>query len=60
MSQHMSQEAVSPGGVPQEAAAGRPEGLLERMEQLMAALTADLTELGAELRGPQAGDGDRG
>ncbi|MGR6973329.1 hypothetical protein ACU639_27690 [Streptomyces cynarae] len=56
----MSQEAVSPGGVPHEAASGQPEGLLERMERLMAALTADLTELGAELRGPKTGDGDRG
>ncbi|MFF4210241.1 hypothetical protein ACFYZE_12975 [Streptomyces sp. NPDC001796] len=60
MSQHMSQEAVSPGGVPHEAVSGQPEGLLERMERLMAALTADLTELGAELRGPKTGDDDRG
>jgi hypothetical protein len=60
MSQHMPQEAVSPGGVPQAAASGQPEGLLERMERLMAALTADLTEPGAELRGPRTGDGDRG
>ncbi|MEV6738481.1 hypothetical protein AB0N14_16750 [Streptomyces sp. NPDC051104] len=36
MPQHMPQEAVSPGGVPQVAASGQPEGLLERMERLMA------------------------
>jgi hypothetical protein len=56
----MSQETASPHGAPQQDAAAQPNGLLERMEQLMAALNADLSELGAELRRPGVPDDDRG
>ncbi|BCM70100.1 MULTISPECIES: hypothetical protein [Streptomyces] len=37
----MSEESVPPQG----GAAGRPKGLLEQMEELMAALNADLSAL---------------
>lgn len=56
----MSEEAV-----PQQAAAaaeGQPKGLLQQMEELMAALNADLSALDADLqaaggtgREPEAG-----
>jgi len=41
----MSQEAV-----PEQAAPEQPKGLLQQMEELMAALTADLTQLDADLQ----------
>ncbi|MHC3389558.1 hypothetical protein ACLQ2E_08840 [Streptomyces lavendulocolor] len=41
----MSQEAV-----PERAAQEHPKGLLRRMEELMAALSADLTQLDADLQ----------
>lgn len=41
----MSQEAV-----PEQAAPEQPKGLLEQMEELMAALTADLSQLDADLQ----------
>ncbi|MDN0197458.1 hypothetical protein [Streptomyces sp. S.PNR 29] len=44
----MSEETVPQQGG--GAAAGRPKGLLEQMEELMAALNADLSALGADLR----------
>ncbi|MFE0104707.1 hypothetical protein [Streptomyces sp. NPDC059009] len=56
----MSQEAVPEQGaahdspVPSMASApeqeGRPKGLLQQMEELMAALNADLTQLDADLQ----------
>ncbi|WP_189188310.1 hypothetical protein [Streptomyces albiflavescens] len=45
----MSQEAV-----PQQGASAPPKGLLQQMEELMAALNADLTQLDAELSGGRA------
>ncbi|MEU1010100.1 hypothetical protein [Streptomyces sp. NPDC005890] len=42
----MSEESVPP----QPGPAGRPKGLLEQMEELMAALNADLSAL-ADLQG---------
>ncbi|WP_369232747.1 hypothetical protein AB5J56_12320 [Streptomyces sp. R21] len=41
----MSQEAV-----PQQAAPAPPKGLLQQMEELMAALNADLSQLDADLQ----------
>ncbi|MFD9564627.1 hypothetical protein [Streptomyces sp. NPDC059994] len=66
----MSQEAVPEQAVPQEPAGqsvpgqhGAPKGLLQQMEELMAALNADLSRLDADLQstaervlpGPDAG-----
>ncbi|WP_327432414.1 hypothetical protein [Streptomyces sp. NBC_01236] len=42
----MSQEAV-----PQQGAPAPPKGLLQQMEELMAALNADLSQLDADLSG---------
>ncbi|WP_228973380.1 hypothetical protein [Streptomyces sp. DH12] len=67
----MSQEAVpeqalydgtvSAPGEPAEQGAGAPAGLLRQMEELMAALTADLSQLDAELQSSadRTGAGDR-
>ncbi|OKK04707.1 hypothetical protein AMK26_15475 [Streptomyces sp. CB03234] len=41
----MSQEAV-----PERTAPEHPKGLLQQMEELMAALTADLSQLDADLQ----------
>ncbi|MFD9794641.1 hypothetical protein ACFWXK_27260 [Streptomyces sp. NPDC059070] len=53
----MSQEAVPEQAVPQPEAAptvpeqqGAPKGLLQQMEELMAALNADLSQLDADLQ----------
>ncbi|MEU4352438.1 hypothetical protein [Streptomyces sp. NPDC023838] len=53
----MSQETVPEQAVPQEPAGqsvpgqqGAPKGLLQQMEELMAALTADLSQLDADLQ----------
>ncbi|MFK8912239.1 hypothetical protein [Streptomyces sp. YS-3] len=53
----MSQEAVPEQAVPQEPDGqsvpeqqGAPKGLLQQMEELMAALTADLSQLDADLQ----------
>ncbi|KNB53303.1 hypothetical protein [Streptomyces caatingaensis] len=49
----MHQEAVPDEAVPAPAAApqqGAPKGLLQQMEELMAALNADLTQLDADLQ----------
>ncbi|MFG2148394.1 hypothetical protein ACGFRG_30010 [Streptomyces sp. NPDC048696] len=66
----MSQEAVPEQAAPQQPAAqsvpeqqGAPKGLLQQMEELMAALTADLSQLDADLqssadRTPPGGDGE--
>ncbi|MEU7281446.1 hypothetical protein AB0A69_22125 [Streptomyces sp. NPDC045431] len=43
----MSQEAMPE----QQQGAGAPKGLLQQMEELMAALTADLSQLDADLQG---------
>ncbi|WP_320777984.1 hypothetical protein [Streptomyces sp. CRN 30] len=48
----MSQEAGATAGaaaVPQQTGTAQPRGLLQQMEELMAALNADLTQLGADL-----------
>ncbi|MET9362315.1 hypothetical protein ABZX93_15535 [Streptomyces sp. NPDC006632] len=57
----MSQEAVPEQTVPQQSAAhsaseqkGAPKGLLQQMEELMAALSADLTQLDADLQSTTA------
>ncbi|WP_306333722.1 hypothetical protein [Streptomyces sp. KL118A] len=50
----MSQEAVPDQGAahdsPVPAQQGAPKGLLQQMEELMAALNADLTQLDADLQ----------
>ncbi|MEV4738646.1 hypothetical protein [Streptomyces sp. NPDC049555] len=49
----MTQEAVPDEAVPAQAASPRqaaPKGLLQQMEELMAALNADLTQLDADLQ----------
>ncbi|GAA2711151.1 MULTISPECIES: hypothetical protein [Streptomyces] len=64
----MTQEAVPDEAVPAQAGSPRqaaPKGLLQQMEELMAALNADLTQLDADLQsadrsraaGPEAGPG---
>ncbi|MEU5535458.1 hypothetical protein [Streptomyces sp. NPDC020362] len=45
----MSEESVE-SVPPQGGSAGRPKGLLEQMEELMAALNADLSALDADLQ----------
>ncbi|MER5215502.1 hypothetical protein ABT063_34455 [Streptomyces sp. NPDC002838] len=49
----MSEETV-----PLPAGAGQPKGLLQQMEELMAALNADLSALDADLQ--SAGGAERG
>ncbi|MFD5323179.1 hypothetical protein [Streptomyces sp. NPDC127092] len=44
----MSQEAAPEQSVP--SSGGAPKGLLQQMEELMAALTADLSQLDADLQ----------
>ncbi|MEH6373315.1 hypothetical protein V7793_02975 [Streptomyces sp. KLMMK] len=52
----MTQEAVPDETVPaqpaarQQGEAGEPKGLLQQMEELMAALNADLSQLDADLQ----------
>ncbi|CAL9609211.1 hypothetical protein [Streptomyces griseomycini] len=41
---------MSEESVPQQGGAGQPEGLVQRMEELMAALNAELSALDAELQ----------
>ncbi|MFI6645219.1 hypothetical protein [Streptomyces sp. NPDC050504] len=45
----MSQEAVPDQAVPEQRD-GAPKGLLQQMEELMAALNADLSQLDADLQ----------
>ncbi|MFE5938979.1 hypothetical protein ACFQ69_26905 [Streptomyces sp. NPDC056470] len=51
--------------VPQQKGPGAPKGLLQQMEELMAALDADLSQLNTDLQSsadrqePRAGDGPR-
>ncbi|MFB7708240.1 hypothetical protein [Streptomyces sp. NPDC056105] len=62
----MSQEAMSEQVVDESAAPdqkGAPKGLLQQMEELMAALNADLSQLDAGLQqstGPGAPSADEG
>ncbi|MFG3497295.1 hypothetical protein [Streptomyces sp. NPDC047928] len=44
------EQAVSAQDVPQQEGAGAPKGLLQQMEELMAALNADLSQLDADLQ----------
>jgi len=44
---------VSQEAVPQQGAPAPPKGLLQQMEELMAALNADLSQLDADLSGPR-------
>ncbi|MDV5148938.1 hypothetical protein R1T08_33510 [Streptomyces sp. SBC-4] len=55
----MSQEAAperavpeqsAPPSVPEQKDAGAPKGLLQQMEELMAALSADLSQLDADIQ----------
>ncbi|MFC9797643.1 hypothetical protein [Streptomyces sp. NPDC057695] len=47
----MSQEAAPEQAVPEQpGGAGAPQGLLQQMEELMAALSADLNRLDADLQ----------
>ncbi|MFD3665268.1 hypothetical protein ACFWVF_32480 [Streptomyces sp. NPDC058659] len=55
----MSQEAAperavpeqsAPPSVPEQKGAGAPKGLLQQMEELMAALSADLSQLDADIQ----------
>ncbi|MEV6589012.1 hypothetical protein [Streptomyces acidicola] len=49
----MSQEAVPDQPEPDQAVPAQPKGLLQQMEELMAALNADLFQLDADLSGPR-------
>ncbi|MFF3314031.1 hypothetical protein ACFYV5_00765 [Streptomyces sp. NPDC003035] len=44
------QQSVPEQSVPEQKRAGAPKGLLQQMEELMAALTADLSQLDADLQ----------
>lgn len=46
----MSQEAAPERAVPEQKDAGAPKGLLQQMEELMAALSADLSQLDADIQ----------
>ncbi|MET8971750.1 hypothetical protein [Streptomyces hydrogenans] len=46
--QHVPQSV--PQSVPEQQAPGAPKGLLQQMEELMAALSADLSQLDADLQ----------
>ncbi|MGW2302683.1 hypothetical protein [Streptomyces sp. NPDC001809] len=43
-------EPPVPRTVPEQQGAGAPQGLLQQMEELMAALSADLNQLDADLQ----------
>ncbi|MFF4521906.1 hypothetical protein [Streptomyces bluensis] len=49
----MPQEAVPEQAAPEQAVPAQPKGLLQQMEELMAALNADLSQLDADLSGPR-------
>ncbi|MEU6986084.1 hypothetical protein ABZ946_22030 [Streptomyces sp. NPDC046324] len=70
MSQEAAPERALPEqpvqqSVPEQKGSGAPQGLLQQMEELMAALNADLSRLGADLQSsadrqePPAGDAPR-
>ncbi|MEV6331138.1 hypothetical protein [Streptomyces sp. NPDC051909] len=51
----MSQEAAPEQPLPSQGpSGGAPKGLLQQMEELMAALTADLSQLDADLQSSAA------
>ncbi|MCZ0986389.1 MULTISPECIES: hypothetical protein [Streptomyces] len=50
----MSEESIPSRG----GSAGQPKGLLEQMEELMAALNADLSALDADLQRASAEEGE--
>ncbi|GAA2083414.1 hypothetical protein GCM10009801_43840 [Streptomyces albiaxialis] len=52
----MSQEAAPGPGAPEGP--GAPKGLLEQMEEMMAALTADLSQLDADLQSADLSSAD--
>ncbi|MET7616774.1 hypothetical protein [Streptomyces sp. NPDC005408] len=54
--QAMPEPAMTEPALPQQQGDGAPKGLLQQMEELMAALTADLSQLDADLQS----SGDRG
>ncbi|MFF9430943.1 hypothetical protein [Streptomyces sp. NPDC014746] len=43
-------EQSAPRSVPEQKGAGAPKGLLQQMEELMAAVSADLSQLDADLQ----------
>ncbi|MFF3820431.1 hypothetical protein ACFYYD_28225 [Streptomyces bluensis] len=47
------EQAVPEQAVPEQAVPAQPKGLLQQMEELMAALNADLSQLDADLSGPR-------
>ncbi|MFG3191558.1 hypothetical protein [Streptomyces omiyaensis] len=49
-SEQASPEQQVPQAVPGQQAPGAPKGLLQQMEELMAALSADLSQLDADLQ----------
>jgi hypothetical protein len=53
----MSQEAVPQQGVPEQPGSEQPKGLLQQMEELMAALNADLSQLDAHFQSSGARGG---
>ncbi|MFD5078529.1 hypothetical protein [Streptomyces sp. NPDC058371] len=53
----MSQEAVPQQGVPEQPRTEQPKGLLQQMEELMAALNADLSQLDAQFQSSGAAQG---
>ncbi|MER5795274.1 hypothetical protein [Streptomyces sp. NPDC001980] len=53
----MSEESVPQRGGP---SSGQPKGLLQQMEELMAALNADLSALDADLQRPPREEADLG
>ncbi|MFI8292769.1 hypothetical protein EAO71_28445 [Streptomyces sp. ms191] len=46
----LSEQQVPQQPVPEQKGSGAPRGLLQQMEELMAALTADLSQLDADLQ----------
>lgn len=46
----LSEQQVPQQPVPEQKRSGAPRGLLQQMEELMAALTADLSQLDADLQ----------
>ncbi|MEV4944799.1 hypothetical protein [Streptomyces sp. NPDC053755] len=46
----LPEQPAHPSSVPGQKVGGAPKGLLQQMEELMAALTADLSQLDADLQ----------
>ncbi|CAL9612214.1 hypothetical protein SUDANB176_05652 [Streptomyces sp. enrichment culture] len=51
---------MSEESVPQQGGAGQPKGLVQQVEELMAALNAELSALDAELQAAGPGRADTG